>query len=155
MRKFNNLRNGVKMKRFITLVLAESLCSQLVIPVSYAAEVVTASELATGGSSVEVPVSATVDADFTVSLPTNIVLTGNNETKGPYVYRTKVGVKGDIASDSCVRVSPSPSVTLVDITNRFDGAGYNKKDDVVANVSQAVTEWPQAELEKTVHAVDS
>ena len=76
-------------------------------------------------------VYATVTSSFSVVIPKTIILDGTTKT-GEY----SVDVKGDIAGDETITVTPAASFTM-----KQDG-----KADVTANVTQVKASWTVTDL---------
>lgn len=130
------------------------LCLLFSTPVS--ASVISSGALVDGKKTVAVPVSATIESTFTVSLPPDIVLAKQGESN-TYSYTAQVGVKGDTIVDSNIVVQPQSNIVVYDVTNRpanntatptqaSDQNSYEHKDPQSVTVTQTKTVWPYSEL---------
>lgn len=106
----------------------------------------------------DVPIKAAVATSFTVSLPSKIVL--SKVATDEYQFKSVVGVKGDIDAQGIVKVEPSSSVTMYDVTFRLDGktdppnseaeqSAYVHRSPVIGSVTQSAITWNKEELAKT------
>lgn len=109
-----------------------------------------------------VPVTARVTNSFTISIPSDIQLTRNPVNSSQFIFNSVVGVKGSISSKYVVKVVPSTTFTMYDVTRRpadimnvpssvEDQAGYKHNTPVTAFVTQGAYEWTQEELQKTMN----
>ena len=121
------------------------------IPAGGGIQEIESSSLADNRKDISIPVEYTVGATFTVKLPSAITL---SNTDGSWDYSGTVGVKGDIDSGKSVKVKPSRSVTMYDVTNRptedvpsgAEDQAYDHKDAKNATVAQAKKQWAMTEL---------
>ncbi|MGN0414861.1 MAG: hypothetical protein ACI4FX_05165 [Agathobacter sp.] len=98
-----------------------------------------------------VPIEYTVGAAFTVKLPTSITL---EKGESGYSYSGTVGVKGDIDAGKVVRVTPDPSITMYDVTNRptedvpsgEDDQNYAHKTAKAVEGALGKKYWAQTEM---------
>lgn len=154
----------MNLKRIIAIVLVMLFITT--IPMSVFASTVTEADLENNTRTMSVPVGATVQATFTVSLPATITLALSGENNGLYKFDSVVGVKGDIIAGAKIKVEPNTTVTLYDVsyrpsgttstpTSEEDQAGYSHKAPTAGTVSQGALEWSQSELVKTVNEGES
>lgn len=100
---------------------------------------------------VSIPVDCTVNATFTVKLPSSIELANAD---GSWGYTGTVGVKGDIDAGRTVNVTPAASINVYDVTCRptedvpasADDQNYEHKDAKEVAVAQEKQSWGQTEL---------
>lgn len=114
---------------------------------------------------VQVPVYTTVNATFTVKLPSSIELS-KDPSSGKGIFSSIVGVKGDIEKGKCVEVIPDTSFNLFDVTKRPLGnvkipeseaeqSGYTHKSPEIVNVNQMETVWKEEEFSTLIKGAGS
>lgn len=127
--------------KILTAVMAGTMMMGSVFPVCATEDagpwIVEQTE-ADAGTTRNTEVLYTKASTFTVTIPKTIVL-GTNKTSD-----YNVNVKGDIASDKQVKVAPDASFNMKD-----QAAVGEKKADVEATVTQAITVWSSADVCKT------
>lgn len=134
-------------KRLKTGILSLVLAAMILPANALAATTeINKSDLVDNQTTNSIPVECTIEANFTVKLPSAISLTESNDS---FKFDGKVGVKGDIDSGKVVNVTPAESVTLYDVTNRptedvpasAEDQAYAHKDAKVVSVTQDKTSW--------------
>ncbi|MCM1237342.1 MAG: hypothetical protein NC489_45330, partial [Ruminococcus flavefaciens] len=146
-RKFMNIKKQ-KIK-FISALLSFSMIFSNVVP-AYAAESVTIEKpvdvesdwVTDEGNFEDVTVTYKQASSFFVTIPKTIVLDGWKQS----AYSVKVS--GDIGAEQCVYVAPIDVISKTENIDFYmkDQAAANKKEDVVATVTQNKLHWNSAEV---------
>lgn len=145
---------GINMKNKLKILMIVAAISTTMFPTYTFADVqeTTEAELdETNKKDVQIPIEYTVDAAFTVKLPSVITLT---DTDGNWNYSGTVGVKGDIDSGKVIQVTPAEYITMYDVTNRTtsdipsntDDQSYEHKDAKNVTVEQNKQLWSTTEI---------
>ena len=134
-------------KRLKTGILSLVLAAMILPANALAATTeINKSDLVDNQTTNSIPVECTIEANFTVKLPSAIQLTESNDS---FKFDGKVGVKGDFSAGRTVDVIPDDTVTLYDTTSRptddvpenVDDQAYAHKDAKVVSVTQDKTSW--------------
>lgn len=134
-------------KRLKTSILSLVLATMILPANALAATTeINKSDLVDNQTTKNIPVECTIEANFTVKLPSAIQLTESNDS---FKFDGKVGVKGDFNAGRTVDVIPDDTVTLYDTTSRptddvpenVDDQAYAHKDAKVVSVTQDKTSW--------------
>lgn len=116
--------------------------------------------LVDNAAQVKIPVTATINSTFTVSLPASLELTADGSQ---YTYSSTVGVKGDTNIESAVTVVPMENIVVYDVTNRpkeltetptaeSEQESYEHKVPQPVTISQEKTSWAYTDLSANVDA---
>lgn len=134
-------------KRLKTSILSLVLATMILPANALAATTeINKSDLVDNQTTNNIPVECTIEANFTVKLPSAIQLTKSDDS---FKFDGKVGVKGDFDAGRTVDVIPDDTVTLYDTTSRptddvpenVDDQAYAHKDAKVVSVTQNKTSW--------------
>lgn len=144
--------------RLISALLSFSIVLGNVIP-AYATESITVEKpvndesnwVTDEGNFEEIEVTYKQASSFFVTIPKTIVLDGWKQA----AYSVKVS--GDIGAEQCVYVAPIDGIAGTDNIDFYmkDQASENKKEDVLATVTQKKMHWNSAEAAKGYEQTDN
>ena len=134
--------------KILTAIMAGTMMMGSVLPVCAAVteehDPISQTEVGEAGTSRDTEVLYELGSTFSVVIPKRIVLDATSKDSD-YVVR----VYGDISSDKKVTVAPQDALTEIEGINFYmkdQATAGTKKDDVQADVTQAVVDWTSAEV---------
>ena len=133
--------------KILTAVMAGTMMMGSVLPVCAAVtdyDPISQTEIGEDGTSRDTEVLYNLGSTFSVVIPKTIVLDAVSKDSN---YTVKV--YGDISSDKKVTVAPQDALKDLEGINFYmkdQATAGTKKDDVQADVTQAVVDWTSAEV---------